>query len=329
VADLDLVRSSAHPELLAAIHADERLHRAVITPVVVPAAGPGVAFASPAAWWLRQELFGGRLWAAPSRAGAPEPVAPGLVDVLPPAPPALRVQDLDAELCRALGGAFTWADVAWDRPGWWDPATLDSVLERLADEHLTIGAADLLRWWRLLAELQIEPDGRVTPRGVRVITGLGTTVVPARDAVVVHDRMHLQLRGFGAQIWARGALAGERLAALFGVDLVQDRLGEALVDQTGCGGPALLPPAAREVLDAAGALDVPWCEHDDLQVAGAAVDWWLAPLEGTVRVHACTTDGLAEGIAAVLDRPDLLEPLAAVLADPQALAAALAELEIG
>jgi hypothetical protein len=65
-----------------------------------------------------------------------------------------------------------------------------------------------------------------------------------------------------------------------------------------------------------------WVEHDELIVAGQPVDWWL---DGDGRLHACTGDGLARGLAWAAGRWDLRLLLAAVLETPSRLRDLLAE----
>ena len=60
-----------------------------------------------------------------------------------------------------------------------------------------------------------------------------------------------------------------------------------------------------------------WVEHDELIVAGQPVDWWL---DDDGRVHACTVDGLARGLAWSAGRWDLRLLLAAALETPTRLA---------
>ena len=65
-----------------------------------------------------------------------------------------------------------------------------------------------------------------------------------------------------------------------------------------------------------------WIEHDELIVAGQPVDWWL---DDDGRVHACTVDGLARGLAWSAGRWDLRLLLAAALETPTRLGELLAE----
>jgi hypothetical protein len=85
------------------------------------------------------------------------------------------------------------------------------------------------------------------------------------------------------------------------------------------GEPRETPGVVREVL---GDLPAQWIEHDELIVAGQPVDWWL---DDDGRVHACTMDGLARGLAWSAGRWDQRLLLAAVLETPTRLPDLLAE----
>jgi hypothetical protein len=82
------------------------------------------------------------------------------------------------------------------------------------------------------------------------------------------------------------------------------------------------PDVARRVLP-----DVApeWVEHDELTVAGQPVDWWV---DADGRVHACTVDGLARGLASAAGRWDVRLLLAAALETPSRLDELLAEAQL-
>jgi len=93
-------------------------------------------------------------------------------------------------------------------------------------------------------------------------------------------------------------------------------------DVDGDGARRPVPGVATAVLGGDAELPPAYVEHDDLLVAGVAVEWWV-DADGVV--HAATLDGLARGLAWVSDRWDRRWALAAVLADPDRLGEVLAE----
>jgi hypothetical protein len=80
-----------------------------------------------------------------------------------------------------------------------------------------------------------------------------------------------------------------------------------------------VPEVAARVLAGASAT---YREHDDLRVAGVAVEWWVDD-DGTV--HAATVEGLARGLAWAAGRWERRLLLAAVLAEPDRADELLAE----
>jgi hypothetical protein len=95
---------------------------------------------------------------------------------------------------------------------------------------------------------------------------------------------------------------------------------DAEVDGDGVRRP--VPAVAASVLGTDAVPPGAYVEHDDLRVAGVAVEWWVDD-DGVV--HAATLDGLARGLAWVTDRWERRWALAAVLVDPDRLGDVLAE----
>ncbi len=284
VPDLDAVDNGCWPEVLALLAADPGLHAAVTEPATL--VGPRASAQAPSwtAWWLRRELGAGLPWADPD-------AGPEVVALLPAAPDVLR--DVAPALRTALGAVRDLAGL--------DAAVLGTVLGRLAEPDLDLDAGTALRLWDVLARLAPDaPDVEPTD-DVRVLDGAGTRLVPAEDAAVVGAPMYLQPgvlegRGIdGAVVVAAGREAREALADLLDVPLVEDVApGRVVEDGDDAGQPADVAAAVLSLLPGAPAT---WCEHDRLVVDGVEVDWWVDGADSAVRVHACTLDGLARGLA--------------------------------
>jgi hypothetical protein len=222
----------------------------------------------PSAWWLREApLCDGVAPVATHRADAEAAVAQ-LYPV--PAPPDLG----DPGLLAALGVRGTVGELLAepDGPG--------EVLERLADVDLTVGGEQVVALYRAVAALA--PDRwPPPPEAVRVPAGAGSRVVAASDVTVVAQPHHLPLAGSVV------------LPGVAGVaELLEVRLWDADAVADPVGGVRRPVPVALR----AWAPGVPdsYLEHDDLEVDGCAVTWWVTT-DG--EVHAATGEGLARALA--------------------------------
>jgi hypothetical protein len=302
VRDLDLVRGDAWPEVLGALAADPALRAALLTPVRVHTPGGGtLAAPSYTAWWLRERFADGGAWADPDAEA-------GIAALLPAAPPELA--SADPAVRAVLGGVRRAADL--------DAAAVADVLDGLADPDVVLDAAAALRTWAVLATLGAAPPDRSAGL-VRVLEGDGTVVVDAEldtyGACVVGDPMHAQRDDLGGFVVAPGAEAAAALADLLDLPMAVD-LAEGDVDEAGAR-QADVPAVVHELLPGAPRR---WCEHDDLRVDGAEVDWWV---DGDGLVHAATLDALARGLAWAAGAWGARSALAEVLLDPASLPAVL------
>jgi hypothetical protein len=290
VADLDLVRDDAWPQVLEWLAADEGARAAVVDPVLLTL-GDGRRRAVPSytAWWLRRHArIGGRALSGLTLPGA----APLVRAVLP-------VVDLP------LDDAFAAAAGLAREPGDLDAG---AVLARLAEVDLELPAATLAQVYAALAGH--DPAGVRPPEWVRVPDGAGSRVAPASSVVVCDGPHWLQLR-LTALVPGPAALAD-----LLDVDLASEAYDDTL---EGDGRVQPVPAVAAALLGAAA--PETYVEHDDLRIGGVSVDWWA----GGDDVHAATTDGLARGLAWMAGRWDLRWILAEALAEPDALPGLLAE----
>ncbi|MBB5786517.1 sacsin N-terminal ATP-binding-like domain-containing protein [Jiangella mangrovi] len=289
VADLDLVRDDAWPQVLAWLAADTGARACVVDPVLLTL-GDGSRRSAPSytAWWLRRYArVGGR-------------ALTGLA--LPDAAPVVRAVLPIADV--ALDDAFAAAVGLAHEPDDLDP---DAVLARLA-EDFELPAAALAQVYAALAGR--DPAGVQPPSRVRVAVGAGSRVVPAASVVVCDGPHWLQL-GLTAVVPGPAALAD-----LLDVDLASE------VHDAALSGDGWIQPVPSVVAAVLGSAPATYIEHDDLLVDGVAVDWWV---DGDSAVHAATTDGLARGLAWATGRWDLRWVLGEALADPGALPALLAE----
>lgn len=289
VADLDLVRDDAWPQVLEWLAADADARAAVVEPVFLTL-GDGSRRPAPSytAWWLRRHArVGGRALAGLALPGA----APLVRAVLPVAD-----LPLDDAFAAAVGLAL--------EPGDLDP---DAVLARLAEDELELPAATLAQVYAALAGR--DPAGVRAPSRVRVPDGAGSRVVPAASVVVCDGPHWLQL-GLTAVVPGPAALAD-----LLDVDLASE------VHDAALSGDGWMQPVPEVVAAVLGSAAPTYVEHDDLRVGGTPVDWWVDGDE----VHAATTDGLARGLAWTAGRWDLRWVLGEVLAEPDALPTLLAE----
>jgi hypothetical protein len=298
VRDLDAVRDDAWPDILAAFARDPGLRSALLTPARIVAPSSGAAPApSYTAWWLREHLADGGVWADPD---APD----ALAALLPEPPPGLA--DADPAVRAALGAV---ADV-----GELDAGAVADVLDGLADAQVEVDLATALRVWAALATVLAAsaPDVAGTPPPVVRVLGAEarTQVVDAGEACVVGDAMYLQRSDLAPFVVAPDAEGAAALAAALDLPLAAD-LAPGAVEETGRpvavpgGVAALLPDVATT-----------WCEHDRLIVDGVEVDWWV---DSGGLVHASTLDGLARGLASEAGAWSARSALAEVLLDPGAL----------
>jgi hypothetical protein len=195
-----------------------------------------------------------------------------------------------------------------------DADGVGDVLDGLADPDVVLDAATALRTWAVLAELA-ESTSVEAPRRVRVLEGDGTVIVDAEQACVVGDPMLVQRTDLGGFVVAPGARQAAALADLLDLPLAAD-LAAGVVDEAE-GQLAAVPAQVHELLPAA---PVRWCEHEELRVDGAEVDWWV---DGDGLVHAVTLDALARGLAWAAGGWAARGALAEVLLDPAALAGVL------
>jgi hypothetical protein len=299
VRDLDLVRDDAWEQVLALLAGDRTLRAALLTPARLAGPAGGVLeVPSYTAWWLRERFAGGGAWADPA---ASEPVRA----LLPPAPP--EPADADPAVRAALGGVRDLGQL--------DAEGVHDLLDALADPDVVVDAAAALRAWAVLADLVGAAGDVEPPDQVRVLEGDGTVVVDAADAVVVGDPLHAQRTDLGGLVVAPDPARAEALARLLDLPLAGD-LADGVVDETGAR-PADVPPEVAAVLPSAPGR---WCEHEELRVDGADVDWWV---DDAGLVHATTVDALARGLAAAAGDWGARAAVAEVLLDPEALGAVL------
>ncbi|ADG73659.1 conserved hypothetical protein [Cellulomonas flavigena DSM 20109] len=314
VADLDAVDDEHWPELLAHVAATPALRAALVTPVRGEGGGaPGPSYT---AWWLRTraDLPLPEVFALPGATGLPAALVPPVPEVL---------AGLDEPVLRALGGVGSLADVP--AAGW--PAVLDRLGGLGAAVPLDV-AGHVWRAWACGA-------GPVDPPDVVVaLTAPGAAHV-VDDAVVADDPRWWQLAGADGvavvpvPVGASSGRAGDaghagdagsaEDAAARVADLLDLPLASSQVDAdlTGDAEPEDVPAAVAALLP--GAPDV-WWHHDDLEVAGVPVGWWVT---GEGEVHAVHVEGLAAGLAWVAGRWAVRGAVAALLASPDDGEAAL------
>jgi hypothetical protein len=301
VRDLDLVRDDAWDVVLSAVAGDRELRRAVVEPtLLVLGNGARVAAPSYTAWWLRVYA---RLDGRPPTAYAAT-AAGDLHGLYDPVPASLESLGVDDALLEAIGVRTSVSSLLASHGG------AGELLDRLADQSREVDAGALSRLYAALGDC--DPDAVDPPDRVRVRADM---VVDADDALVLDAPHHLQLSWPAPPLVVPLAVAAAVAEAL-DLETTGTRLGTV---QVGGGEPRNTPEVAREVLDN---LPAGWIEHDELSVAGQPVDWWLGE-DG--RVHACTVDGLARGLAWSAGRWDLRLLLAAALETPTRLRDLLAE----
>jgi hypothetical protein len=300
IRDLDAVRDSAWPQVLAQVATRSELRSAVLDPVRLSVRGPGtsghVDVPSYSAWWLCRSLAGGP-WADPD-------ADPSLAALLPPAPELLA--GLDAPTRRALG--------AVDAAAHLDAAAVEAVLSGMADQDVVMDAPTAIDLWRELAAIAVRTfsDGTdiAPPAWVRVLDGPGTSVVRVQEAVVVDSPAWLQRTDLGGPVIAPDPGSAPALADLLDVALAS----EVAPGEVGATGQAVLvPPQVRSVLPEA---PESWYEHEELLVDGVDVDWWVEGRGRSARVHATTFEGLARGLSWSCDAWCRRASVLDVLTDP-------------
>lgn len=296
VADLDAVRPEAWEAVLRALA--QGPGRRALEPVRVREEDRIRTVPSYSAWWLRRNV------------GFKAPFAlPGserhhLSAVLSPAPDLLAGLDVAAQ--RWLGGVGAPEDL--DLDGWID---LLAGFATGAAIPLPVAVA----CWRSIVE-----QVRAGQVGWDRVEALPALVAPDAAALIATDEVAV-----GTAMWAQhpaatpllvvpvGAL--EAVADALDVERAQERAAGRVTSR---GAPVETPDAVRAVFPRAPA---DWVEHDDLQVDGLSVDWWVSA--GTV--HAATTSGLGRGFAQVIGtrHAGRVERL---LADPDAVGEMLIDL---
>jgi hypothetical protein len=290
VRDLDLVRDGAWPAALSVLAGDPTTRAALVDPAYVQLAdGSRRTVSAYTVWWLRRHAFvDGRPLGEFSAPDA-DPALGALVE-------PLRAE-LDPAVIRALGLPSSLSDA--------DPGLL---LDRLADPSLRIDAQRLAAVYAVVAA--VDPDTVAPPTRIRVPDGAQTLVVDPADAVVVDGPQWLQL-GLPAVVPGPGSLAD-----LLGVELASDTFEVGSLEG---GAETPVPEVVGLVLPEAARTYV---EHDDLQVASRAVDWWV---DDDAVIHAATIDGLARGLVWAADRWDLRFVVAEALREPSTVPLLLAE----
>ena len=300
VRDLDLVRDDAWAEVLRQVAADRDLRGALVEPLaLLRADGRRAHVPSYTGWWLRRHARLAGQAPGDVRDPAGDPLLAGL---WPDAPPLA----VDAAVLRAAGVRTSLADVLAERGG------ADAVLERLAAPGADVSRAQLHAVYAALAG--VDPDDVSPPAVVRVPDGAGSTVVPARDVLVV-DAPDLLPYATGGALPFAGAVAAA-LAEILDVPLASLALDPAVTSHG----------TAQPVPEVVGALlpDAPatWVEHEVVVAGGREVDWRV--VDGVV--HAATMDGLARGLAWATGQWGRRWAVAALLASPRDAAPLLATL---
>lgn len=303
VPDLDAVHDAAWPEVLVAL-AQGPARPALVGRVPLAS---GAHAPSYTAWWLRRRapLGLGHPFLLPGAPNGPgRPGGPG-ARLLADLPPSLASLAGDEPVLRALGGVASLDEL--DASGWAD------VLDHLPDRG-EIAPDDAAAVWRALAGLATTPGAPLLDPDRLPAWSRGRVVVARVDDVAVADPCWAQHPGVGP-VLVVPASAADDVAAWLDVDLAAERAAGRV---TSSGAPAVVPAAVVALAPGAPAR---WVEHEDLRVDGEAVGWWVA--DGVV--HACTTRGLAHGLAHAAGRWADRDALERVLLDPDDLAAVLLE----
>jgi hypothetical protein len=247
-------------ELLAAPDVSQWLEQRT---TVLTGDGRRVAVPSPSAWWLGESpLLDGRC-PVDLRLPGDERLAPFFA--LAPALPGGR------SLLRALGARTSLDDWLATASG------VDELLDLLADPTLSVDADALVELYRALSVIDHSPEA---PDRVRACVGDDTVVVDADQVLVAVAPHH-------AAVLAIPFIPGPpALADLLDLETTTDAAcGAASVTGTG---------EERPVPDLPIDTAATYREHDDIEVAGTSVDWWVTDRG---EVHATTLDGLARGLA--------------------------------
>ena len=290
VRDLDLVRDDAWTAVVAVLAGDPATRPALVDPAYVQLAdGSRQSVPAYTVWWLHQHAFINGRPLGELCAPDADPVLRQLLEPLD--------VELDPAVVRALGLPLSLSDA--------DPALL---LDRLADPSLLIDAQSLAAVYAAVAA--VDPESVEPPARIRVADGERTRVVDPAEAVVVDRPQWLQL-GLPAVVSGPAVLAD-----VLCIELAADSL---TVEPLLGGVETPVPEVVAQVFpDAANT----YVEHDDLQLAGRSVDWWVDD-EGVI--HAATADGLARGLAWAAGRWDLRFVVAEALRDPSTTPLLLAE----
>ena len=258
VRDLDLVLDDAWPEVLELLGGDPELRAALLTPVRLagPAGGRRDGALVHGVVAARAARRGGRL-------GGPRRRRAALAALLPPAPPALAAAD--PAVRAALGG----------RPGrraTWTPRPCQGVLAGLADPEVDLDAGTALRIWAALAASWPAPSTSVPTAGrVRVLqAGAPWSWTPAGRASPA-TRWCCSAATSGGSSWrpARGPPAASPTCSTCRSPRTSRR---GVVDEPASGAGSPTSPAAAALVPGGARR---WCEHDELLVDGAEVDWWV------------------------------------------------------
>jgi len=293
VRDLDWIADDAWPQALALLGAEPDLRTALVRPVRVVGPDDGAtAVPSYTSWWVRRHV----VLADGPLAGRADPDASAELAAFLDKAPEWTVA-LDPEVRSAIGLVRQVDDL--------DAETVGLLLSRLADPDRPVDADVMLRLWARLGSLTVYPAR--APDQVRVLAGRGETQVVAADSAVVADApMWLQRTDLGGFVIASGP-AADGLSDLLDLSMVQEL---AAGEISGEASEAPVPPIVRQLVP-----EVPdsWSEHEELDVDGVEVSWWVAS-DGSP--HAATTDGLAKALAWSAGRWDQRHLILALLSDP-------------
>ncbi|MEV0372276.1 molecular chaperone Hsp90 [Streptomyces sp. NPDC050636] len=293
VRDLDLVDDDAWPQVLGMLSRPP-LRDALTAPVrVLLPDGTTESVRPYTAWWLRgHPVLDGRRPAGLRSAGG-DPLLAGLYE-------SADAGEVDAQVLRALGVRTSVAALL-DEPG-----GAAELLGRLADEELTVGAAQLHALYGALTDL--DPDQVTLPDELRVVIDGEVRVVDAADAVVADAPDLMPLAAGRALLPVRPT----RAAAL--AELLQvRRLSEAVSAEVRSEGVRHEVPDAVRVLLGPATPDA-YVEHEALVLGdGTELDWRWTP---DATLHAATLEGVAAGLSwAAAQWPRRFE-VAALLEDP-------------
>ncbi|GAB3405939.1 sacsin N-terminal ATP-binding-like domain-containing protein [Flindersiella endophytica] len=303
IRDLDFVDDEQWPRALRLIANDTDLRRALLEPAnVVLADGTGRRVRSYTAWWIRLHV---ELDGVPIGALADPEASPALAALLEPPPAWLA--EIDPEARTGFGLIRGVGDL--------DPVGVGQVLARLADPEVELDAAAMLALWDQLGAIEDAFAPVEAPDQVRVLAGEGTRVVDHDEAVVVDSPMWLQRTDLGGLVVASKEPA-DRLADLLDLPLASELAEGELAAE---GVLTDVPDAVRTLLPEA---PEHWLEHEELEVDGQPVDWWV---DAAGRPHAATVEGLARALAWSADRWTDRFLVEAVLSEPERVGDLLAD----